>query len=86
MTWIGSLSQEDPLEEGMTTHSSILAWETPWAEDPGGLQSMGSQRAGHDLVTKLPFKFNRNTLTFFFVYLFKSSESLKNKKPVVFVG
>ena len=39
---------EDPLEEGMATHSSILAWEIPWTEEPGGLQSMGLQRAGHE--------------------------------------
>ena len=41
-------SGEDPLEEGMATHSSILAWEILWREDPGGLQSMGSQRVSHD--------------------------------------
>ena len=40
---VGSLSQEDPLEEGMATHSSILAWRIPWTEEPDGLQSMGSQ-------------------------------------------
>ena len=40
---------EDPLEEEMATHSSILAWRIPWTEEPGGLQSMGSQRVGHDL-------------------------------------
>ena len=39
---------EDPLEKGMTTHSSILAWRIPWTEEPGGLQSMKSQRVGHD--------------------------------------
>ena len=39
------LGQEDPLEKGMATHSSILAWEIPWTEEPGGLQSMGSQKA-----------------------------------------
>ena len=39
---------EDPLEKGMATHSSILAWEIPWTEEPGGLQSIGSQRVGHD--------------------------------------
>ena len=39
--WVRSLSQEDPLEEGMATHSSILAWRVPWTEDPGRLQSMG---------------------------------------------
>ena len=45
---VRSLGQEDSLEEGMVTHSSILAWITPWTEEPGGLQSMGSQRAGHN--------------------------------------
>ena len=43
-----SLGQEDPLEKEMATHSSILAWIIPWTEEPGGLQSMGSQRVGHD--------------------------------------
>ena len=43
-----SLGWEDPLEEGMATHSSILAWRIAWAEEPGGLQSMGLQRVGHD--------------------------------------
>ena len=43
-TWIQSLGQEDTLEEEMATHSSILAWKIPWTEEPGGLQSMGSQR------------------------------------------
>ena len=47
-TWVQSLSWEDPLEKGMVTHSSILAWRTPWTEEPGGLQSMGSQRVRHD--------------------------------------
>ena len=47
-TWVQSLGQEDPLEEGMTTHFSSLAWRIPWTEEPGGLQSMGSQRVGHD--------------------------------------
>ena len=42
------LGREDPLEEGMASHSSILAWRIPWTEDPGGLQSMGSQRVRHD--------------------------------------
>ena len=45
---MGSLDGEDPLEEGMATHFSILAWRIPWAEEPGGLQSIWSQRAGHD--------------------------------------
>ena len=47
-TWVQSLGQEDPLEKGMATHFSILAWRIPWTEEPGGLQSMGSQRAGHN--------------------------------------
>ena len=46
-TWVRSLAQEDPLEMGMATHFSILAWRTPWTEEPGRLQSMGSQRFGH---------------------------------------
>ena len=49
---VRSLGQEDPLEEGMATHLSLLAWEIPWTEDPGGLQSIGLQRIRHDLVTK----------------------------------
>ena len=53
-TQVRSLGQEDPLEKEMATHSSILAWEIPWTEEPDGLQSMGSQRAGHDLGTKQP--------------------------------
>ena len=47
-SWVRSLDQEDALEKGMATHSSILAWEIPWAEVPGGLQSMGLQRVGRD--------------------------------------
>ena len=46
--WVRSLSREDSLEEEMATHSSILAWEISWTEEPGGLQSMGSRRVGHD--------------------------------------
>ena len=47
-TWVQSLGWEDPLEEGMATHSSILAGESAWIEEPGGLQSMDSQRVGRD--------------------------------------
>ena len=47
-TWVPSLVQEDPLEEVMAPHSSILAWKIPWTEEPDELQSMGSQRVGHD--------------------------------------
>ena len=47
-TQVRSLGQEDPLEKGMATHSSILTWSISWTEEPGGLQSMGLQRIGHD--------------------------------------
>ena len=47
-TWVQSLGQEDPLEKGMATHSSILAWRIPWTEEPGRLQSTGSQRVERD--------------------------------------
>ena len=45
---VQSLGWEDPLEEGMATHSSVLAWDIPWTEEPGRLQSLGLQRVGHD--------------------------------------
>ena len=47
-TWVRSLGWEDLLEKGMATHSSTLAWRIPWTEEPGGLQSKGSQRVGHN--------------------------------------
>ena len=59
-TYVLSLGWEDPLEKGMITHSSILAWEIPWTEEPGGLQFMGSQRVGHDWMT--------NTFNLIFIY------------------
>ena len=52
-TQVQSLGREDPLEKDMATHSSILAWKIPWTEEPGGLQSMGLQRVGHDSATSL---------------------------------
>ena len=51
-TWIRPLDWEDPLEEEMATHSSVLAWEIPWTKELGGLQSVGSHRVGHDLTHK----------------------------------
>ena len=51
-THVRSLGQEDPLEKGMATHSSILAWRIPWMEEPGGLEPMESQRVGHDRTTR----------------------------------
>ena len=50
-TQVQSLGREDPLEKGMATHSSILAWRIPWTEEPGGLQSLGSKRVGHNWAT-----------------------------------
>ena len=47
-TWVRSLGREEPLKEGTATHASVLAWRIPWMEEPGGLQSMGSPRGGHD--------------------------------------
>ena len=54
-TQVRSLSWEDLLEKEMPAHSSTLAWKIPWTEEPGGLQSMGSQRVGHDCTTSLHF-------------------------------
>ena len=51
-TQVRSLGWEDPLEEEMATHSSIFAWRIPWTEEPGGLQSIGSQRVGYDWATE----------------------------------
>ena len=51
-TQVQSLGREDPLEKGVATRPSVLAWKIPWIEEPGGLQSMESQRVGHDLATK----------------------------------
>ena len=59
-TWVQSLGWEDPLEKGMATHSSILAWRIPWKEEPGRLQSTGSQRVRHDWVTSLCLRKMRN--------------------------
>ena len=47
-TWVQTLGREDPLEKGMATHSSVLAWSIPQTQEPGTLQSMGSQRVGHE--------------------------------------
>ena len=55
-TWVQSLGWEDPLEKGMVTHFIILAWRIPWMEEPGGLQSVGSQRVGYDEQFSLHFK------------------------------
>ena len=54
-TWVQPLDQEDPLEKGMATHASILAWRIPWTEEPGGLQSMGLQKVRHTCATFFHF-------------------------------
>ena len=64
-TWVKSLGWEDPLEKGMATHTSILAWEIPWTEEPDGLESMGSQKVRHNLATK-----QQEQQAFSVVYLF----------------
>ena len=66
-TWVRSLGRESPLEKEMATHSSTLTWKIPWMEEPGRLQSKGSQRVGHDRATS--FQYNR-------VWLGKSWTSL----------
>ena len=63
-TWVQSLGGEDPLEEGMATHSSVLAWRILWTEEPGRLQSMGSQRVRHDWAIK-----HTQILNHYIVYL-----------------
>ena len=80
-TQVQSLGQEDVLEKGMATHSSILAWRIPWTEEPGGPQSMGSQRVGHDQAT--------NTCIFHFHFISnggsassKEEKLLKSQNPI----
>ena len=57
-TWVRFLGQEDPLVKEMAIHSRTLAWKIPWTEEPDRLQSMGSQRVGHDLATSLSLHFH----------------------------
>ena len=63
-TWVRSLGWEDPLEKEMASHSSTLAWRIPWREEPGRLQSMGSQRVGHDWVTSLLLSLSSSSTSF----------------------
>ena len=76
-TWVPSLGWEDPLEKEMATHFSILAWPIPWMEEPGGVQSTGSQRVGHDWTTSLSLSEVSETIlssfhSFYFILLFRS--------------
>ena len=81
-TWVRSLGQEDPLEKGMAVHSSILALRIPWTEARGGLQSMGSQRIGHDWLSLslllLLLLYSTRRLIWL---ILKSSVELSNSKP-----
>ena len=70
-TWVQSLGQEDPLEKKKATHSSTLAWRIPWTEKPGRLQSIGSQRVGHDWATSL-------SLSLFFWKLYSCGFTFKS--------
>ena len=79
---VQSLSWEDPLKEDMAIDSSILAWKIPWTEEPGGLQSMGSQRVWHDWVTEL--NGNQNQAGDGFPVMVSSFPSLFHPLPPVF--
>src|SRR5574340_624975 len=76
-TWVQSLRREDPLEEGMATHSSILAWRTPWTEEPGGLQSLGLQRVGHN-QSNLAYKNESSFRSAFYIPQAKQSGTREN--------
>ena len=65
---VPSLGQKDPLEKGMAFHSSILAWRIPWTEEPGRLQSMGSQRVRHDWVTNAYTTAKKNTICLYWAF------------------
>ena len=68
-TQVRLLGQEDPLEKEMTTHSSILDWKISWTEEPGRLQSMGSQRAGHNWVSNTYAHLQNNLYLYRFIYI-----------------
>ena len=68
-TWVPSLGWEDPLEEGMATHSNIVAWRIPWTEEPGKLQSLGSQRVRHDGGSKHKHIITLTVLFLYYAYI-----------------
>ena len=82
-TWIQSLGQEDPLEKETATHSSILAWETPWTEEPGGLQSMGSQKSWTRLSDQTARQQIGDLLSVFFFCTFVNTSEYLPLKPVL---
>ena len=79
-TWVQSLGWEDPLEEGMAIHSSILAWEIPWTEKPGGLQSLGSCRIRNDSATNTHTHTHTRNHSHFMGSIFAGKEKLLNEK------
>ena len=92
-TWFQSLGWEDPLEEGRAIHSSVPGWRIPWMEEPGGLQSTGSQRVGHDWKTKhstriiwtLIWNIYLKTLRKWYVYIFSKSPYFIEKYEEIFM-
>ena len=78
-TWVQFLGLEDPLEEEMATHSSILAWRIPQIEEPGGLQSMGSQRETTEATWQRPFSRQKNYSAERLDHLFEVTKFIKNK-------
>ena len=80
-TWVRSLGWEDPLEKEMATHSSTLAWRIPWTEEPGRLQSMGSQRVRHDWATSLSLSLSVYSCHLFLI----SSASVKSLAFLTFI-
>ena len=85
-TRVQSLVWEDPLEKEMATHSSTLAWKIPWTEEPGGLQSMGLQRVGHDWATSLSLSCLEKTLESPLDCKEFKSVNLKGNQPWIFIG
>ena len=80
-TRVWSLGQEDPLDKGMATHSSIVTWSTLWTEELGGLQSMGLQRVGHDWATNTFISLFKKHFFFNFIYLFIFGQSIQHARP-----
>ena len=84
-TWIQFLGGENPLEKGMAIHSSILAWEIPWIEEPGGLQSMGLQRVRHDWMSNIHTHIPRYSL-YIRIYFYHEQYCLVFVNPFSIVG
>ena len=81
-TWVRSLDREDPLEEGMATHSSVLAWRIPWTEEPGGYSPRGSQRVEHSTKSPEPVQREVRGARALLATSPKSAKALKPKRSV----